>query len=231
MLGGALAAGAGWRVFDLWVRARQAARGARASRPYQRPRAGPMLMIFGDSVAAGVGAPHPEQSIAGLLARDHPQASVINHARSGARAADVLAQMATARERAAALWLNVGGNDVLALTPLNRLEADMRAVLAAARQRSDLVVLTVPANFGLAPLFFWPLGPLISLRLRKVRALFAASAKSTGCAWWTSIATHAATRFPVRPIAITRPTAFTRRQRRMPGVMRGCCSRRASPRP
>lgn len=130
-------------------------------------------MIFGDSVAAGVGAPHPEQSIAGLLARDHPRASVINYANSGARTADVVTQIASASGRADVLWLSVGGNDVLALTPLDRLEVDMRAVLTAARRRSALVVLTLPANFGLAPLFFWPLGTLISLRLRKVRARLA----------------------------------------------------------
>lgn len=173
MLGGALAAGAGFRVLDLWVRARRAARGARASQPYQRPRPGPVLMIFGDSVAAGVGARQPEQSIAGLLARDHPQASVVNHARSGARVAEVLAQIGGARGRAAAVWLSVGGNDVLRLTPLDRLAADMRAVLVAARRRSPLVVLTLPANFGRAPLFFWPLSALISMRLRRLRALFA----------------------------------------------------------
>lgn len=180
LVGGALVAEAGRRMLGFWMRAWQAARGARASRPYQRPRSGPVLMIFGDSVAAGVGAGDPAQSIAGLLARDHPRASVINHARSGARTADVLAQIESARGRADALWLNVGGNDVLRLTPLDRLAEDMRAVLAAARRRSPLVVLTLPANFGLAPLFFWPLRPLISMRLRSVRALFASLSEEHG---------------------------------------------------
>src|SRR5277367_6022713 len=60
---------------------------AAQGRRYERRLAskGLAVLILGDSTGVGVGASMPEESIAGLLAADYPQADVVNISESGAR--------------------------------------------------------------------------------------------------------------------------------------------------
>ena len=51
------------------------------------------MLILGDSTGVGVGATLPEESIAGLLAADYPDADIVNVAVSGTRVADAIAQV------------------------------------------------------------------------------------------------------------------------------------------
>jgi hypothetical protein len=46
---------------------------------------GASVLVIGDSLALGTGAARPEDSIAGLLARQSPHASIVNRACNGAR--------------------------------------------------------------------------------------------------------------------------------------------------
>jgi len=48
----------------------------------------------GDSTGVGTGASSPRNSLAGLIARDHPRLRIDNRARDGATLADVVAQLA-----------------------------------------------------------------------------------------------------------------------------------------
>jgi lysophospholipase L1-like esterase len=172
------------RVTQCALIVRQAAREAALARPYSRPLAehAPVMLVLGDSLAVGVGAGRAQDTIAGLLAADFPRISILNQARCGTRTAGVTLQLEGVQRlrRAAAIWVSTGGNDILFNTPLPALQDHLRTTLRAARAASDTVVVTLTANIGLAPLFFWPLSRVLSDRTRRVRDLFRATCRSGG---------------------------------------------------
>lgn len=161
-----------------------ATRDARLPRAWSRPVSGdaPVMVVMGDSLAVGLGATTPSDSIAGLIAADYPGVSILNRARAGTRTAQVRAQLdgVASRGRIAAVWISAGGNDVIANTPLAALRLHLRATLRASRAVTSTVVVTSTANIGLAPLFFWPLNRVLSYRTRRVRDLFAAECARAG---------------------------------------------------
>ena len=80
---------AAWRI-------KQSAALARLSEPLQATPVAPLqsLLIVGDSTAVGTGASSPAHSVAGLIARDHPQLRIVNRAEDGAKFADIARQLA-----------------------------------------------------------------------------------------------------------------------------------------
>jgi lysophospholipase L1-like esterase len=156
---------------------RDAARHARAVQPYSR-RLGmraPTMLLLGDSLAVGIGARKPCDTIAGLLAADFPAVSIVNCSRSGARTAELVRQLEAARMSsagAAAIWISAGGNDALFNTAPAMLHDQLAAALQAGRKSAQTIVVTVAANLGLAPLFFWPLDRILSRRMRRVREVY-----------------------------------------------------------
>jgi hypothetical protein len=91
----------------------RARRFAKAGQRFERRLSakGATVLILGDSTGVGVGATLPEESIAGLLAADYPDADIVNVAVSGTRVAGAIAQVRTCldagsavRSRAAARW-------------------------------------------------------------------------------------------------------------------------------
>jgi lysophospholipase L1-like esterase len=137
--------------------------------------------VVGDSTGVGTGAARPEDSLAGLLARDHPEATVINLARNGARTIDALRQLQTeAGRRFDLLLIHVGGNDILKRTPIGVLPPLVEALLMMARRMSDHVVVTTTPNVGLCPAFVPPLSWWLTRRSRQVRDIFATAAKRHG---------------------------------------------------
>ena len=79
------------------------------------------LLIVGDSTGVGLGAVSIEDSLAGRLARDFPQASIENRAELGARIACVLGQLADVDAGYDAVLIAAGGNDILRRTPYGDL--------------------------------------------------------------------------------------------------------------
>jgi lysophospholipase L1-like esterase len=163
-----------WRAFH-----RSDALIARACR-FERRLAAPRgrVLLLGDSTGVGVGADHPDESLAGLLAADYPDIEIVNDCLSGARVADVL-QQATRRstERYDLVILQVGANDVLHATDFGMLAADTQTLLQVARGIAPRAVWLSTANIGLAPLFVPPFSWWISSSTRRARAIFAAAAE------------------------------------------------------
>ncbi len=88
----------------------------RVGRSPAHPPPGPVALVaFGDSLAAGLCARHGSDFLA-LIARDlraaRPRSTLENRARSGARVADVRRQILAGPERADAVVVLVGANDV-----------------------------------------------------------------------------------------------------------------------
>jgi lysophospholipase L1-like esterase len=135
---------------------------------------GARVLVLGDSLAVGCGATRPEDSIAGQIAQEFPRVTIVNRARNGARTADALLQLEADPEPVYdAILINVGGNDILKRTPFSTLPASIDALLAAARARSEHVIVTTTPNIGLVPIFFAPLSWWLTRRSRQLRDLFA----------------------------------------------------------
>jgi lysophospholipase L1-like esterase len=142
---------------------------------------GPRVLVVGDSTGVGTGAARPEDSLAGLLARDFPHATIVNRARNGARTLDALGQLADEGDaRYDVILAHIGGNDVLRRTPLRALAPQVEAVIARATRMADHVVVTTTPNVGLVPAFFPPFSWWLTRRSRQVCELFAAAAKRHG---------------------------------------------------
>jgi len=170
-----LEAAAFWRGIG---RARRyAAAGRRFERRLSARRAA--MLILGDSTGVGVGATLPEESIAGLLAADYPDADIVNVAVSGTRVADAIAQVHLCLEAGLHFdlaLLHVGGNDVVADTPLHQLTDDCDTLL---RELARLAVRTAwlgPPDLGLAPLFPLPYAWVMAARSRVASRVFSAAA-------------------------------------------------------
>ncbi len=156
---------------------------------------GTTILFLGDSTGVGVGASLPEESIAGLLAVDFPNADIVNVSESGARVADAVAQASRCN---AAGWhfdmavLHVGGNDIVQATPTHPLSEGCEALMQELSRLAHRTVWLGPPNLGWAPLFPPPYSWLMAARSRTASAIFARCAAQHGVAFVDfSAPTHA----------------------------------------
>ena len=155
-----------------------AARGQRFERRIASK--GLAVLILGDSTGVGVGARLPEESIAGLLAADFPDADIVNISQSGARISDAVAQaskcIAGGLHFDVAI-LHVGGNDIVRATPAEKLVDGCEALMRELSRLAHRTVWLGPPNLGLAPLFPLPYSWLLASRSRAATTIFARSSK------------------------------------------------------
>jgi len=139
------------------------------------------ILIAGDSVALGVGAGSARETFAGRIARDFPGAQVLGAASNGARARDLVAQLAPhAHRRWDVVLMVISGNDILRFTRLAAFRTALRSALRAALGMSRLVILATSANPANAPVFFWPLDRVLDRRSRAVRRIMAEESRAAG---------------------------------------------------
>ncbi len=111
------------------------------------------LLIAGDSAAAGVGAPGQEEGLSGAMVRELGRDFSVSwtvHARTGLKAADVIARLeAVDREPFDVALLSVGVNDVIGGT---------RSAAFVVRQRQ--LVAMLKARFGVRHVLLTSLPPM-----------------------------------------------------------------------
>jgi lysophospholipase L1-like esterase len=161
---------------------------AAASQRYERRReaSAHRILVLGDSTGVGVGAQHPQDSIAGRLAIDFPDSDIVNISCSGARVCDALAQAEQCVFEGLhfdVAVLHLGGNDVVRGTDAGELEAACEALMARLGTVARRTVWLGPPNIGLAPLFPLPYAWLMASRSRVATGVFAASAARHGVAY------------------------------------------------
>ena len=154
---------------------------AQRSEPFSQFPAVPSmrLLIVGDSTAVGTGASSPQASLAGLIARDHPQWLIDNRGQDGALFADVVRQLAIDEHYDMVLVL-AGGNDVIRMRDRDAMRADIDRMASAAAARAPVVLLMPSGNVGNAPFFFPPVSWLMTSRSRALHDFVALSAARSG---------------------------------------------------
>ncbi len=129
------------------------------------------ILILGDSTAVGTGATRAEDTIAGRLAHDFPNAQIINLAKNGGLICDLREQIDTvAHEVFDLVVLSAGGNDVWHISSLKKIDADLRYVLEKASMISNhRVIFLMYSIIASAPLFPGPIRFFLIHRSKKVQ--------------------------------------------------------------
>lgn len=160
-------------VYVFWSAAQKTAPLIQATPPFNREDAtrSKHILVLGDSLAVGVGAPS-EKTVAGRLSELF-DANVENYGKSGAKTKDLAAQAAHAKkDQYDLVMIQIGANDVIQLRSLATAESNMDRALADAKTHSDHVVFLTAGNIGDAPLWPWPWGRIYKERTLDLRARF-----------------------------------------------------------
>jgi lysophospholipase L1-like esterase len=129
------------------------------------------IVIAGDSTAFGVGA-LPAETTAGRLAAAYPHARVVNVARSGARIGHVVEQLAGIDCGSVdVVLIHACANDVLEFRSVARVERDLRAAIARAKDLTPHVVLMPGQNFSVAPFFLRPMSRVVMWHAKRIHAV------------------------------------------------------------
>ena len=133
------------------------------------------ILVTGDSTAVGVGALDNQESIAGRLGQQFPQADITNLGVSGARLKDLIPILKSQKESFKTydlLMIQIGANDITHFTPYATIHEQLLEVIALAEQLSKKTLILTCGNMGGARVFRWPLSFIMRERTLKVRTLF-----------------------------------------------------------
>ena len=173
---------------------------ARRSTPLQvaPPEPRKRLLIVGDSTGVGTGASAPAKSLAGLIAAEHPNLTIVNRSADGATFERIAAQLEGGGRFDAVLIVG-GANDVMRLTGAEALRRALSRVLFLARARADMVVLMPAGNLGNARFFLWPWSMLMTRRARMLHAIARQAAAAHGATYVSLFKERAADPFARAP--------------------------------
>ncbi len=113
------------------------------------------ILILGDSTAVGTGAHAPEETIAGRLAHDFPNAQIVNVAQNGGIIKDLTKQIEkVSGQTFDIIIISAGGNDVWHFSRLKTIRTHLTGVFLQALTMSNHRVIFLHYNsIGSAPLF------------------------------------------------------------------------------
>ena len=137
------------------------------------------ILVAGDSTAVGVGAVTSEQSIAGRLGARYPSADIENVSQSGLTLQglqEALSAHLSATSSYDFILLQIGANDVTALTSRSAVRSRLDAVLSLCASHTKYLFVMTSGNVGLSPVFGLPLRLLFTGRSLMVRNVFMAEA-------------------------------------------------------
>lgn len=152
----------------------------RTATSYQQVGDGKSILVLGDSTGYGTGASNPSYSVAGRLGEKNPTFSIKNGSTNGATLRDAHSLLTSGTEMYDLILFQVGGNDILQLRSIAKIEADTRALLLTAKERSSHVVLMTTGDVGAAPAFGPLVSALLSHRTKQARDVFMRVSEEVG---------------------------------------------------
>jgi len=148
--------------------AKRAVRFSRTSNPKA-----PSILIAGDSLAYGTGASSATFSLAGRLAQDYQNYTIVNIAENGANFNQVTQQLVGVRkQKFDIIIIFVGGIDTICLLRLTKAKQQLSKLYREAKKLGSRHVIHVSVNnTGSTPMFRFPLNYLFSYRSLKMSEL------------------------------------------------------------
>ena len=168
-----------WALFDTaraYVFFRRSVVLVQRSMPFERliSDASQKILVLGDSTAVGTGCENSELSTAGRLAMLYPQASVRNLAVNGLRL-EGLRKMLDAfetKEHFALILVQIGANDIIRFTDMDRIKNDAAYVFERLSQHTDKLVVLHSGDVGKATFFPFYIRPFLSDRSARMRQIY-----------------------------------------------------------
>lgn len=131
------------------------------------------ILVAGDSTAAGVGANNPQETIAGRLGKEFPNADITNLGVSGDKLSELLSILKSLEQRHFDLIvLQIGSNDITHFTSSEKIRNEIGQILAICDKLSYKTILLTSGNIGNAHVFHWPLTWLFTARTLQLRSIF-----------------------------------------------------------
>lgn len=128
------------------------------------------VLVLGDSLAYGTGTTSSEKSVAGLVAKHYPMATVINKSVNGKRTNELAQEVKSLEGKYDLILIIIGGNDVL--RPWINLEQsgkNLETIYAGASAHADKVVALTTGNLRYTTLFLWPINHYLGARSMELR--------------------------------------------------------------
>jgi lysophospholipase L1-like esterase len=133
------------------------------------------ILVAGDSTAVGVGAKRSEDSVAGRIGKDVPNAAITNKGISGLKLSGLKSKLIELKDaRYDLVVLQIGANDITGRTAYTEIRTTLIEVLDMAAVLGKKVVVLTAGNVGTSPAFAWPLNWYMTTRTRVVRRMFIA---------------------------------------------------------
>lgn len=131
------------------------------------------ILCVGDSIAAGVGAKEPLNSIVGNIGKDFPTAEIINHSKSGAGISKLLKYLKTENlENYDLIFVIIGGMDIIQLKSLAKFKKNLQELILLLSKHSKKIIFLPPTNTGSLPLYYFPITQFLSRRSHKMQKIF-----------------------------------------------------------
>lgn len=149
---------------------------------YEQQGDGRRYLFAGESTGVGTGAARSEESVAGRLGTEMPQAYIKNISSNGARISDLLVALnkVPAGENYDSVILLIGGNDILNFSSTKTVRETLSAALKVAKSKSGYVYLMTTGDVGNAPAFGPVLSYLYSVRSGELRNVFMEESQRAG---------------------------------------------------
>lgn len=147
--------------------------------PYEQSPENPTMKILvaGDSTGVGTGAESPEDSIAGRIGKDFPNASIENISENGITTEELRKKLdELADNNYDLIVIQIGANDVTKFTSKAKVSQEIKLVLDYAAAHASSVILLTAGNMGLSPVFKAPFSNYITSKTLMVREIFQSEA-------------------------------------------------------
>jgi lysophospholipase L1-like esterase len=141
--------------------------------PYERSLEGaPKILVLGDSTGYGTGASKPEDSIAGLIARDFPGYSIENNSVNGRTIGELVEVAREVEGQYLLILLQIGGNDILQQRSVGDVERELRVLVQELNSHTDNLVMMSSGNVGGAAAFSGEEADQYTALTREFRQMF-----------------------------------------------------------
>ena len=143
----------------------------RSTVPFERAgKSTQKILILGDSLAYGTGTSAPAKSVAGLVASNYPDATVVNKSVNGKRTPELAKEVEDLNEKYDLILIIIGGNDILRpWLSLNDSGKNLDAIYTAASKHATKVVALTTGNLRYTTFFLWPLNYYFGARSIELR--------------------------------------------------------------
>ena len=152
--------------------------------PFERVIEGaPIILVMGDSTAYGTGVRRNEESIAGLIAADWPDYSVLTRAGNGWNTHSLrqrLPQLLVVDERYMVVVLQIGANDIIQGRSLADSQADLVAIFSELKNHTEHIVWLHSGDIGGATGFTSKRAQALSEKTEQFRDMAKALAEDHG---------------------------------------------------